>query len=177
LNSASVEYTEAETLAWLVGALEYAHARLPAPIQVLAELEVGRAASDQLRAGAPLLGLQFICVAGRGWVSENDGCIAGWAHRREKSAPGFMVQAYISYVLQQTYDSIAPPKDAKAQWVTVKSLSTALALAAGLDAVVIVVVLAASAVTELFVLARLAVASPWEWQGMGDDAATILTVG
>jgi hypothetical protein len=30
LDSASVEYTEAETLAWLVGALEYAHARLPA---------------------------------------------------------------------------------------------------------------------------------------------------
>jgi hypothetical protein len=61
--------------------------------------------------------------------------------------------------------------------VTVKSLSTALALAAGLDAVVIVVVLAASAVAELFVLARLAACAAGTRRSVRNDAPTVFTAG
>jgi hypothetical protein len=39
---------------------------------------------------------------GGGWVRRIVRAITASAHPPEKSAPGFMVQAYISYVLQQT---------------------------------------------------------------------------
>jgi hypothetical protein len=59
------------------------------PIQVLSELEVGRAASDPLRAGVLAMGLRFFRVAGWGWVAEMGGRVAGCAHPLEKPALGF----------------------------------------------------------------------------------------
>ena len=44
--------------------------------------------SDPLWAGPWQWG-SGLCVTGWGWVAENGGCIAGRAHPREKSAPGF----------------------------------------------------------------------------------------
>jgi hypothetical protein len=59
-------------------------------IQVLAELEVGRAASDPLRAGVLAMRLRFFCVASGGWVAEIGCCIAGRAHPLEKSGSGLL---------------------------------------------------------------------------------------
>jgi hypothetical protein len=64
--------------------------------------------------------------------------------------------------------------------VTVKSLSTVLASASGLDAVPVVVVLSASAVAELFVLtglAGLAFFSRVYLRSVRDDAAAVLAPG
>jgi hypothetical protein len=36
------------------------------------------------------MGLRFFCIAGWGWVAEIGGCIAGWAHPREKSGSDFV---------------------------------------------------------------------------------------
>jgi hypothetical protein len=60
------------------------------PIQVLAELEVGRAASDPLRAGVLAMRLRFFCVASGGWVAKMDGRVAGRAHPLEKSGSGLL---------------------------------------------------------------------------------------
>jgi hypothetical protein len=59
------------------------------PIQVLAELEVGSAASDPLQAGVLAMGLRFFRAEGWGWVAEIGGHIAGCAHPLGKSGSGF----------------------------------------------------------------------------------------
>jgi hypothetical protein len=62
--------------------------------------------------------------------------------------------------------------------VTVKSLSTLLAIPFRLDAVMVVIVLPTPTVAELFVLARFARCSvPGDWWRVGDNTSAILAFG
>jgi hypothetical protein len=63
-------------------------------------------------------------------------------------------------------------------WVTVKSLSTLLAIPFRLDAVMVGIVLPTPTVAELFVLARLArCGAPGDWWRVGDNTSVILALG